>query len=69
VPEKVVQQLLGHASGEMTSDVYGHFVPGLLEKYVAELDAGGLQQTAGEWQEWQESNPRPAVLETAALPS
>jgi integrase len=44
VPVKVVQERLGHESAKMTLDLYGHFVPGLQQKFIAELDISGLPQ-------------------------
>jgi integrase len=44
VPVKVVQERLGHESAKMTLDLYGHFAPGLQQKFIAELDISGLPQ-------------------------
>ena len=35
---------------------------------VSKMFATGFEPDIKTWQEWEESNPRPAVLETAALP-
>jgi len=36
---------------------------------VSKMLATGFEPDTKNWQEWQDSNPRPAVLETAALPT
>jgi len=48
VPIKVVQERLGHQSAKTTLDLYGHFVPGLQGKVIAELEgiSGFYPQTA-----------------------
>ncbi len=38
-PIKALQERLGHASAKMTLDLYGHFVPGLQDKFVRDLDS------------------------------
>jgi integrase len=46
VPLKVAQERLGHQTAKMTLDLYGHFVPGLQEKFIRGLDSRFLPETA-----------------------
>jgi integrase len=48
-PVKVVQERLGHQSAQMTIDLYGHFIPGMQDKFVRDFEAQRfLQETAEE---------------------
>jgi len=84
VHPKVVQERLGHSSIAVTIDTYSHVVPALQEAAAGRFgellnlaqthDVGKMSTEVGNvdreiWQGWQDSNPRPAVLETAALPN
>ena len=40
-PLKAVQERLGHKSAKMTLDLYGHFVPGLQEHLVEQMEKSG----------------------------
>jgi hypothetical protein len=42
----VVEERLGHQTAKMTLDLYGHFVPGLQEKFIRGLDSRFLPETA-----------------------
>jgi len=78
---KIVSEALGHSSVAFTLDVYSHLVPGLQEAAGKRLDEV-LQPELAEnqnvcnrprpsfkkWSQRQDSNLRPAVYETAALP-
>jgi hypothetical protein len=39
MPVKALQERSGHQSAQMTLDIYGHFIPGIQEKFVNDLEA------------------------------
>ena len=81
---EIVQERLGYSSIVVIIDTYSRVVLSLQEataRRFGELlnlaqthDVGKMSTEVGNvdreiWQGWQDSNPRPAVLETAALPN
>ncbi len=78
---KIVSEMLGHASVAFTLDIYNHVTPTMQQAAMKRLDevlgpelaenqnvCNRPRPSFKKWSQRQDSNLRPAVYETAALP-